>query len=134
VDDSNQPNPTYQLAMAAHTLAIQVNAESKMHQAECTATRVRNEGVFAEIKANINAVDSKMDQQTMTLMRHTDDKAERLASMIEVKNLAITQMIDAKNLAITQVQSEMNKKLYLIIGGITLGGFVLERFAANIHF
>jgi hypothetical protein len=124
VNTSSGPDPAYQLALAAHTLAIQVNAEAKMHQNECTATRVRNENVFAEIRQNIVSVDNKLDQQTTTLMHNIDAKHEKLIEGFEKKN---EKLVEA--------QLATNRKLYIIIGGMTLLGFLMEKVPwNNLHF
>lgn len=112
---STPPTPdasamAYQLALGAHTLATQVAAESKMHQNECVATRVRNESVFTEIKTNIAGVDTKLDQQTLMLMQQIDSKHREL-----------TKDIDSKNEKLSDDQKKSNRLLYWIMGSVSAG-------------
>jgi hypothetical protein len=67
-------------------------------------------------------VDNKLDQQTTTLMHNIDAKHEKLVEGFEKKN---EKLVEA--------QLATNRKLYIIIGGMTLLGFVLEKMPLNIH-
>lgn len=101
-----------QIAMIAHTSSVSNSAELRVHREECTATRLRNENMFNEIRIDMKDLDTKMDQT-----------AEKISDKMDIKHASLR--IDM--LAIKNGIDSSNKWIYMIVGGITLAGVLFNK-------
>lgn len=100
-----------QVAMMAHTASVANQAELRVHREECSATRLRNESIFADIRQNIRSLDTKMSDSAKEISEKMDEKYEELKLDVNASN----------------------KWLYMIVGGITLIGVLIEKIPLSIH-
>lgn len=100
-----------QVAMMAHTASVANQAELRVHREECSATRLRNETIFADIRQNIRSLDSKMDTSAKEVSVKMDQKYDELKDQVNASN----------------------KWLYMIVGGITLLGVIFDKIPLSIH-
>lgn len=109
-DGGNELVNISQVAMMAHTASVANQAELRVHREECSATRLRNETVFAEIRQNMRSLDNKMDVS-----------ANEMASKMDQKHEELKKDVNASN-----------KWLYMIVGGITLAGALFQKLAIHL--
>lgn len=99
-----QSNPgfdIYAMLLQAHTAAIQNATDIRNHLKECSDRDRRNETMFADTKTVIDTMSKKLET----------NKAELTVSIDKV-----SADVNASN-----------KWIYMIVGGITLGGVLLEK-------
>lgn len=91
----------YAMLLQAHSSAIRNSTDMQNHLKECNDRDRRNETMFNDTKATINTIFNKLDANKRAL----DESLARVSADVNTSN----------------------KWVYMIVGGITLGGVLLEK-------
>lgn len=91
----------YAMLLQAHTSAVQNATDMRNHLKECNDRDRRNEGMFNDTKGNV----------------------DKLFERLEAQRIAIDVSLDK----ISDGINASNKWIYMIVGGITLGGVLIQK-------